>query len=169
MLTQERIKSVLHYEPHTGFFTWLVRSNNFVKLGSVAGTVNKHGYTMVRIDKVHYPAHRLAFLYMTGAFPEHDTDHINGMRTDNRWANLRAVTRSENQQNLGGARANNRHGLLGVFPVSAGVRFRAGITINGKKHNLGTFDTPEQAHEAYRQEKARLHTHNNRLLNSEKE
>ena len=82
-LTQERLKELLHYDPETGYFTWKISPNNAVKVGSVAGT-SMNNYIRIIIDHKAYLAHRLAFLYMEGYFPEHEVDHINRIRDDNR-------------------------------------------------------------------------------------
>lgn len=113
MLTQERLKHLLRYNPETGVFTWLVlpkrtRSNK----GDIFGTWDR-GYFVGQVDGVLYKLHRLAFLYMTGAFPPEQVDHINGVRSDNRWCNLRVCNNAENNQNRG-RQANNKFGIKGV-------------------------------------------------------
>jgi hypothetical protein len=78
----------------------------------------------------------------------HDTDHINGIKTDNRRCNLRVCTRSENQLNRGPT-SNNKTRLKGVSKNSNCETFRAEIVVNGKRIYLGCFRTPEEAHIAY--------------------
>lgn len=89
MLTQERLKELLTYEPATGVFRWRERRGNqgggCVAPGDEAGSVYKNGYRMIGVGGRRYGAHRLAFLYMTGAFPPAEVDHINGVPADNRW------------------------------------------------------------------------------------
>ena len=114
-MTQNELKRYLHYDIDTGFFTWLVNSSN-VKEGAIAGCINPSGYRVIRINRHLYRAHRLAFLYMTGCFPENDTDHINGSRDDNRWCNLRAVSRSENSRNTK-IHKDNTSGVIGISRV----------------------------------------------------
>lgn len=155
MITQERLKELLHYDPETGVFTWRIRTSNRVKVGDVAGSAAAYGYLEIGIDGVTAKSHRLAFLYMTGEWPEHDVDHINGIRTDNRWANLRTATRSQNLQNLRAAKSNSKTGLLGVSPYNG--TFRASIKHNGKQITLGRFSCPHAAHAAYLKAKAELH------------
>lgn len=149
-LTQARLKELLHYDPNTGVFVGL--------------PIRKHpkGYSTVRIDGATYFTHRLAVLYMTGLFPEEDTDHHNGDRSDNRWSNLSARTYCENQQNRGGPQKNNKLGILGVRRF--GNRFMAQIRANRRQYYLGLFGTPEEASAAYMNAKRQLHHHSPRLL-----
>lgn len=154
MLTVQELKRLLHYEPATGIFTWLVRAARRIHLGDRAGTPSGFGYVQITIDGIHYYAHRLAWVYMTGVWPI-ETDHRNGERDDNRWKNLREVTHAINQQNQRKARSNNQVGFLGVSPREK--QFRAQITIDGKNLSLGVHVTPEQAHVAYIVAKRLLH------------
>ena len=153
-LTAERLRELLHYDPETGVFTRLVRSGP-AKVGDAAGTATTSGYIQIRVDGGQYLAHRLAFLCMTGEWPSQFVDHVNGVRDDNRWSNLRPATPSENLQNVRRARADSQTGLLGVSRDRQ--RFRAQIKVDGQHIYIGTFDTPEQAHAAYLAAKRKLH------------
>lgn len=118
-ITQELIKDIISYDPGTGVFTWIKRVNGRVPEGSVAGTYQKYKncktkYIAIHIKGKRILAHRLAFLYMTGKFPENEIDHINGNGCDNRWINLRDVTKSDNQRNAK-VRSDNKTGVIGVF------------------------------------------------------
>jgi len=113
MLTQSELKELLHYDPETGVFTWLVRNGSGVEAGDVAGTLTLRGYWSIRYRRRSYRAHRLAFLYMTGSFPTLDVDHINGARGDNRWCNLREVTSRQNARNRVNSCAKSGH--LGIY------------------------------------------------------
>ena len=97
MITQEYLKSRLHYDPDTGMFTHLTRKGG-VELGSVAGSPVKDGYIKICLIKKNYSAHRLAFLYMEGTFPPDIVHHMNDTVDDNRWENLMHSTQTENQQ-----------------------------------------------------------------------
>ena len=99
MLDQKTLKENLEYCPDTGNFTWLVSKNNRVKAGAIASNINYYGYVRIGINGKQYGAHRLAFLWMTGEFPD-ECDHINHQRSDNRWENLRSVTSAENNLTL---------------------------------------------------------------------
>lgn len=155
MLTAERLRSLLHYDRETGRFTRLVRTAQSVRVGDEAGTVARNGYVYVSVDGRRYLAQRLAVLHVTGEWPKGDVDHINGTKNDNRWSNLRDVTRSVNMLNVRAARASNRStGLLGAYRV--GSRFFAAMMVDGKSRYLGRFDTAELAHRAYIDAKQRL-------------
>lgn len=158
MLTLERLKQMLRYEPSTGDFVWLVSPRRSVPAMSLAGTVTAKGYRTITIDRVNHKAHRLAWFYMTGEWPPADTDHINGVRHDNRFLNLRPASRELNQQNRRKANAQNKTGVLGVSRYRGG--FRARIVHRRKLYHLGKYATLEAAQEAYLQEKRRIHQGN---------
>lgn len=155
-ITLEYVKSLLSYSPNTGEFRWLEAAPKSVR-GRVAGSIEKtNGYRYIRVGHNLILAHRLAWFYVHGLWPEKYLDHINGSRLDNRISNLRPATQRENMQN---SRArSNRFGLPGVF--QNGKRFGAQIALSGEKFHLGTFDTPEIAHQAYMAAKQKLHTFN---------
>lgn len=158
VLRADRLRELLNYDPATGLFRWRVtRCNGKVKAGTVAGAVNNNGYVTIGIDGKTRSAHRLAFLYMEGAMPPAEVDHINGDRADNRWCNLRHATRSQNQANIG-AHRTNKTGVKGVSLSRNGNRFTAAIQTEGKQYHLGTFDTIEEAAAAYERAANDLHS-----------
>lgn len=154
MLTQERLKEVLHYNPDTGRCTWKVSPSTHVKIGDDAGHLH-NGYVRVTIDGIRIMAHRLAWLFMTGCLPLQKIDHRNGMRSDNRWGNLREGSNSFNLQNQRRPMITNTTGLLGVKRNGRG--FAAKIVVNGMVHWLGTYKTAEEAHNVYIATKRNLH------------
>lgn len=162
ILTQARLKELLHYDPDTGIFTWKVaRAGRWVKVpGAIAGTKMARGYTAISVDGWRESCHRLAFLYMNGQLPSGDVDHINRNRTDNRWANLRDVSRSVNMQNRVKANKNSTSGFLGVSWSKTAKKFEACIKIDGKKKYLGLFEGAEEAHQAYLKAKRKYHEGN---------
>jgi hypothetical protein len=97
-LTQEKLKGLLNYNPDTGIFTWKVATNNRIRVGEVAGSIDANRYRRIRIEGVKYLEHRLAFLYMLGTVPD-NVDHIDQDRSNNKWPNLRVCSLSENQHN----------------------------------------------------------------------
>src|SRR5215467_8628570 len=94
-----RVREVLDYDFETGRFTWRVKRTR-VTVGDLAGCLDAGRYK-IRISGRNYWAHRLAFLWMTGEWPQGEVDHKNGNPTDNRWSNLRDATRPQNQHNRG--------------------------------------------------------------------
>lgn len=156
MITLSRLKELLHYCQETGLFVRLVSTSSNAKVGDVAGRKHSRGYWHIGIDGKDYLAHRLAWLYMTGAWPTNQIDHINGVRDDNRISNLRGATNAENQQNTA-LRDDNTSGFMGVSWFRERGKWHARITIAGKDKHLGYFDTPEDAHEAYLTAKAAHH------------
>lgn len=154
MITQSELKSVLQYEPRTGLWTWRVSHRGQKKAGDFAGTPTHNGYTAIKIAQKVYSAHRLAFLYMTGAIPG-IVDHVNGVRSDNKWGNLRGCTQAQNCANAA-KRARNTSGYKGVTFDKRCQKWTAQIMVQRKYHHLGRFETPEAAHVAYCQAAKRL-------------
>ena len=154
MLTFSDLNALLAYDPISGILTWKV-SRGRAKAGSVVGTLDSDGYLIFQAKGANLKVHRVAFLLMTGKWPEGLIDHENRIRSDNRWGNLRDASNSVNQQNKVSAYINSKSGLLGVHQY--GDKFRAQISRKGVRILIGTFDTPEQAHSAYLEEKKKLH------------
>jgi hypothetical protein len=159
ILTAERLREVLSYDQETGIFTRLVSATNRVNVGDVAGYVHQSGYRLIRVDSGRYLAHRLAWLYVYGAFPADGMDHINGDRADNRICNLREATDAENNQNKISERSGTSK-YLGVSWSKRDNKWRATIHVNRKQHYLGQFATEEEACAAYCAAKSELHTFN---------
>ena len=147
-ITQELLQSILRYDTESGL---LFRG------GRPITTKDKDGYVTLRQFGKRYLAHRVIVFYMTGQWPI-ETDHKNGIRHDNRWANLRSVTGSINQQNQRRPRSDNRTGFLGVCPNGSG--YRAMIRANGQRLSLGTYRTAQEAYNAYVTAKRKLHQGN---------
>lgn len=145
-LTQQRLKELLIYNLDTGIF---IRNTSFggQEIGDVAGTRHPNGNIYIRVDNedTKYLAHILAYLYMTGEYPEFDIDHKDNNRSNNRWLNLRPATRSQNKANI--LHIPGISGVRGVW-LHRG-RYRAAIKINQKRIHLGVFDTIEEASAAY--------------------
>ena len=144
IITVDRLREILHYEPESGEFRWRVSPRYRIDAGDVAGSLQQ-GCRRVRIDGRRYRGSRLAWLYMTGVWPEHEVDHINLDSTDNRWGNLREATRAQNQANT---RARGLSGLKGACLHHSGA-WEAKITVAGKTIHLGHFNTREAAFRAY--------------------
>lgn len=142
MLTAERLRELLHYDPLTGVF-----SRNGKRVGSNRG----HRYVRVYVDGRMYFAHRLAWLYMNGFWPSHGVDHEDGDGFNNRWKNLRPATQAQNLQNLHGPRGTvgrtSRH--LGVCWHAQARKWRATIKVGDRARHLGLFDDEDAAAQAY--------------------
>ena len=143
-LTQEELKKTLDYNPDTGVFTWLIPPNLNAGSGEVAGILCPYGYIHIYYKRKHYLAHRLAFFYMEGYFPEYDVDHKNGIKNDNRWSNLRHASRSCNLQNQK-ISSTNISGFPGVYWNKGTRKWAVDIGINKKHIHLGYYDSALEA------------------------
>lgn len=137
---QAELKTLLHYDPFTGIFTWAIALPTR-KIGARAGRNSSNGYRAIKINGRMFLEHRLAWVYMTGSLPPHQIDHINGRRRDNRFANLRAASSSQNMQ--------NQRDVKGAYPHKPSGTWQSAIKINGKTIWLGKFETEEAARAAY--------------------
>lgn len=138
ILTQNYLNSILRYDPNTGELFWRIKISN-VQAGDRAGGFCKtSGYIFVGIDYHIYHAHRLIWVMCTGHWPK-EIDHENHIRHDNRWRNLREVTRQTNQRNAS-KRKDNTSGLTGVRLHKQIQQWTAQITVNRKQIHLGLFE-----------------------------
>lgn len=129
MLTQKKLREILKYNPDTGEFSWNITAGSR-RHGSKAGCVNHYIY--IKIDKVKYPAHRLAYLYQTGGqFNDLDIDHINGIKTDNRWGNLRLAKRYQNAGNAK-LRYDNELSLKNIRQLKDTGKYQ--VRVSGKSY-----------------------------------
>lgn len=143
MLTQERLKQLLHYDPETGVFTWIAHQRRPDLIGTVAG-FDAHGYVGISVDRKKYPAHSLAWLYVYGEMPLSELDHKNRVRSDNRIRNLRKATRKQNACNQSPRKAS-KTGVVGVSIDAQTGKFRAHITVDAKMIHLGRFSVIDDA------------------------
>lgn len=145
MIPDEIVKSRFIYDPVSGVVASL--GGNFY-----TGHTSRNGYVVLIFrygGEVHrISAHRLAFFLMTGKWPK-EVDHINRIRDDNRWVNLREATRTQNSANLS-VSVNNTSGFAGVYWSKKNKQWLAHIKANGVRHYLGGFDLIESAAQAYR-------------------
>jgi hypothetical protein len=146
-MTADELCNLLVYDPATGHFTWKQRAAKCIQIGSVAGNTNKTGYVTIGLCKKVYKAHRLAWLYTYGSWPDGLIDHINGVKSDNRLFNLRVVNETGNSENVRKPNKRNKSGFMGV--IWHQNKWRANITVNKKTKWLGDYATPEEAHAAY--------------------
>lgn len=155
LLSAEELKLLLGYDEHTGVFTWLAPRKGVRR--KRAGSVMSHGYVAIRINGVDYTAHRLAWLYVHGRWPNGCIDHVNGNRADNRIGNLRDVSQSVNMHNVYAPKSNNKSGYRGVSWHAQRGKYTARIKAGGVYRSLGLFATPEDASAAYQAAKRELH------------
>lgn len=146
-LTAARVRELLDYDPDTGLFSRRLITRGRSANGPV-GSPHGNGYLTITVDYRAVLAHRLAWLWMTGKFPRETIDHINGDKTDNRWANLRPASLSENNCNVTAYR-HNTSGFKGVHRQKDDGKYRASLSYRNKTIHLGTYDTPEAAYARY--------------------
>lgn len=156
MISRKELREHMLYDSEAGTFSRAKAVSN-AKVGDVMGCINTDGYRVIQVCGFRYKAHQFAWLYMTGIWPNREIDHRNRVKDDNRWGNLRLSNRLLNLQNQGRAHSNNLLGFLGVSKNHKG--FKATINASKKKHYLGTYKTPELAHEAYLDAKKMFHPH----------
>ena len=143
-LTQEELQKHLSYSPDSGLFIWITATRGH-KSGKVAGGINKRGYIRIKLGQVEYLAHRLAWLYMNGSFPENSIDHKNGVKDDNRCVNLRDVSVGANNANRVAVSNTGKIGVTRRTLKNGEFRFEASIRTTGKWNYLGTFKTLNEA------------------------
>lgn len=146
-ITLERLRSLVSYDPETGDFA-SVASRGGIRHSASLGHVEENGYRRLMIDGRRYLAHRLAWFFVTGEWPAEGVDHKNGDRDDNRWANLRLATASQNQANRRKPRGYSCP-LKGAHWNRFRSVWQSYIRVQGRSLYLGRFDTPEAAHAAY--------------------
>ena len=148
----------IQYDQILGVFRWGVSGRGITK-GAIAGSKTKDGYCQIKLGFKCYRAHRLAWLYVYGDWPEDEIDHINGDPMDNRIDNLRLVDRSGNAQNQHHAQRDNKScGLLGVTWNKQHNKWQSKIQANKVLYHVGLFNSAEEAHTAYIEKKRKLHS-----------
>ena len=142
-MTQDELKGLLDYDPLTGIFTW-VKAQRGLRVGDKAGYLGSEGYIRIGAYGKLYMAHRLAWLYMTGKFPENQIDHINRVGDDNRISNLRDVKQSVNSRNAKMSKTNTS-GVNGVSWLKCRKKWQVQIRADGKLKYLGLYADLELA------------------------
>lgn len=138
LIDADVLRSLLIYGPDTGLFINKVTRSSNSKEGDEAGSLQNNGYVSIHINGKKYLAHRLAHLYMMDVWPKNFVDHINGIRTDNRWLNLRECNNSQNMQNLHRTDKN-------IYPNGSGYMVK--VSKDNKEFYMGTYRTKEEARE----------------------
>jgi hypothetical protein len=149
--TKAEIDAWVRYDPDAGRFYRLADAGRWYRAGQeLTGTINSKGYIMLGFRGRPISAARTAFLLMDGKWPEAIVDHINGVRDDNRWRNLRLATASQNCSHRTGRIGKSGFRGVKVHPGNKTNPYFANITVEGKIMHLGFFPTPEEAAQAYR-------------------
>ena len=143
MITQERLKEFVKYNPVIGKFTWVANKARG-SIGAEAGAIDDRKYKHLQIDNKQYLVHRLIWLYMTGCFPRNEIDHINRDPSDNSWKNLRLASRSDNQKNQS-KRSDNTSGIVGVHMHKPSGKWHVRIGISGVHKYIGSFSDKQKA------------------------
>ncbi len=161
MLTQQRLRELFNYDPETGVFTRRFQGQGMHGVqsslyGKPAGSLQRHGYKYISIEGEKFRTCRLAWLYMTGEWPQHEVDHTNNVRSDDSWDNLRQATSSENKWNSS-IRSDNKSGVKGVIWNKKQGMWQAYVRCYGKQYHCGYFASLEEAAEARRVKADELH------------
>lgn len=156
---QKRLREMFAFDEEAGHLIWRERpADHFATAaaekiwnsryaGTVAGVIDD-GYRRIKFAGKMWKAHRLIWIYVNGQIPDGlQVDHINGVRSDNRLANLRLVTNAENCRNQSMPR-NNTSGVMGVVWHRRARKWQAQVKIAGRTTYLGLFDTIEAASSA---------------------
>lgn len=156
MITAEFLRECFEYEPETGSLFWKERplrhfadsramsAWNYRYAGGEAGTLDSHGYRQCHLAGKIIKVHTICWAIVKGRLPKGDIDHVDRNRLNNASRNLRECSRAENSRNTV---RKNVTGMKGVR--KSGSRFTAQICVNYKKIHLGSFETAQEAHEAY--------------------
>jgi hypothetical protein len=156
-ISYDRLIELVDYDCETGLFTRKKAVGRSFE-GRVLGYKKNNGYIAFTLDSKKYFAHRLAWLFVHKKLPEHDVDHIDGNRTNNKIANLRDIPRSLNLENSIKAKSSNKStGLIGSYFHEPTGKFMSRIQVNKKDKYLGLYETAQLAHEAYMSAKKQLH------------
>ncbi|MDD2263112.1 MAG: HNH endonuclease signature motif containing protein [Candidatus ainarchaeum sp.] len=161
MITQKELKKILFYNPKTGIFKWKISPVGRIKINDIAGSKHKKLKNIdICIKGIKYKAHRLAWLYMYGKFPQNQIDHINHVQFDNRIKNLRDVSDAENKRNKK-MQSNNTSGVVGVCFNKQNKKWRSRIYLNGKQIHLGEFNDIKDALKSRKLAKIKYKYHEN--------
>ena len=158
-MTQNELKELITYDKNTGIFKWN-KTRKGCKKGSICGSINGRGYHEIKINGKRFLSHRLAFLYEYGRFPKNEIDHIDHNILNNKFDNLREVSKLENARNQKIHKSNNS-GVCGVRFRESRKRWIAEINVNGKTQHIGSFTSKEEAIKARKETEQKLNYHKN--------
>lgn len=139
------LRATFNYDPKTGVLSHAAPRSG-ARVGARAGSLKRDGYRVASFRSRPFREHRLIFAYMEGRWPTTEIDHVNGVRDDNRWVNLREAMPAQNQANT---HYRSKSGLKGAYFNVRANRWHSLISVGGRVRHLGYFDTKEEAHAAY--------------------
>tara|TARA_R110000765_G_scaffold116590_2_gene209818 strand:+ start:487 stop:1041 length:555 start_codon:yes stop_codon:yes gene_type:complete len=146
-----RLSTLVDYSSITGLFTWRMNRSHLAKKGNVAGSLSEHGYIRISVclegKQKLLSAHRLAWLVEYNELPD-VINHINHIRHDNRIINLESGTSQHNAWDMKISNTN-KSGFKGVSWSKHSNKWRSTIYHFNKQVNIGYFDCPKEASEAY--------------------
>ena len=169
------LNDLLDYNPKTGDLVWKERPEHYFPhpryktrwdakwAGKIAGSVfgyknSPNKYIRICIFKQNFRAHRIVWWMVTGEEPTKDIDHIDHDGLNNRFENLRLVSKKENQKNLS-RNKNNTSGVTGVKKVRG--KYHAVVQSDNRMIFLGSFDRFEDAVEARKEANTKYGFHEN--------
>jgi hypothetical protein len=139
--SQERLQELFSYDPKTGELTRKIQTRSYTKVGERVGGIDAKGYRSVSVEGISYREHRVIWMLVTGEDPRTLTvDHINRIRDDNRWANLRLATGTQQQRNHK-LQSRNTSGIKGVSWIRSTGKWQVTTREQGRSKNLGSFTT----------------------------
>lgn len=147
MVSIDKLKEFIEYNPDDGSLTWIKRKANCVHIGDAVGYITSQGYREFEFDNRCLRANRVAVALMSGFWPIGEVDHINRIRHDDRWCNLRVVGDLVQSRNHS-LSTRNKTGVNGVTFNKKLCKYQAYIRADYKLHHLGFFETLEEARAA---------------------
>ena len=154
------IRSWLTYDPETGALYWSKSGGDRRVKGRQWGSKSSSGYINGAVMGRSYRAHTIIWIYMTGEYPSEHIDHINGVRDDNRWCNLRMVSNKENSRNSS-LSSSNKTGVTGVYLMKRDGVYVANICVDGKTLYLGRYKELSSAAKARKMAEIKYGFHEN--------
>lgn len=154
--SQDRLKSLLRYDPLTGELRWAVRKGSATAGSLATRKASNCGHIGINIDCEPYLAHRVIWKLQTGADPADGIDHADGDHANNKWGNLREASHCQNMANRKRPN-NNTSGIKGISFHIRSKKWQARISANGVSHHLGYFETLQTAAQALKSARSRLH------------
>jgi hypothetical protein len=156
-ITAETLRDHVLYEPATGVFTRKIfpKWEKFPDTSKPIGS-DCHGYLSFSVCGKTRLAHIMAWLYVTGSWPDREIDHKDRNRANNKWDNLRLATPAQQRQNAG-KRRDNTSGYVGISKNKRKSIWIATIQVGGKRKYLGCSQDPKIAGEMYLKAKREYH------------